>query len=58
MSSLIDYAWNPYYSTWNPPQIAGMLASRLGASAVEVGVNQNLARNMLNVQKRSNMVFI
>ncbi|HCU2442465.1 TPA: endo-beta-N-acetylglucosaminidase, partial [Enterococcus faecalis] len=43
MSSLIDYAWNPYYSTWNPPQIAGMPASRLGASAVEVGVNQNLA---------------
>ena len=42
MSSLIDYAWNPYYSTWNPPQIAGC-ASRLGASAVEVGVNQNLA---------------
>ncbi len=32
MSSLIDYAWNPYYSTWNPPQIAGMPASRLGAS--------------------------
>ena len=27
----------------NPPQIAGMPASRLGASAVEVGVNQNLA---------------
>ena len=43
MSSLIDYAWNPYYSTRNPPQIAGMPASRLGASAVEVGVNQNLA---------------
>ncbi|MGC3088850.1 chitinase, partial [Enterococcus faecalis] len=41
MCSLIDYAWNPYYSTWNPPQLAGMPASRLGASAVEVGVNQN-----------------
>ena len=28
---------------WNPPNCGDAFASRLGASAVEVGVNQNLA---------------
>lgn len=43
LSNFIDYAWNPYYSTWNPPHIVNMPKSRLGASAVEVGRNQGLA---------------
>lgn len=34
--SLLDYAYNPYYGQWNPPQITGMAKARLGAAAVDL----------------------
>jgi len=43
LSELIDYAWNPYYGTWSPPQFSGMARSRLGAASVEIGVNESQA---------------
>ncbi|MCL2113107.1 MAG: endo-beta-N-acetylglucosaminidase family protein [Streptococcaceae bacterium] len=51
MSELVNYSWNPYYGSWQPPQIVGMDASRLGAAAVEVGVNQSTAIQLANRTK-------
>lgn len=36
----IDYAWNPYYPTYNAPTVAGLEdRSRLGAAAVDLSAN-------------------
>ncbi|NGM72193.1 hypothetical protein [Sphingobacterium sp. SGL-16] len=32
----VDYAWNPYYSTYSAPNIPGLDKSRLGAAAIDV----------------------
>jgi hypothetical protein len=32
----LNYAWNPYYGTWAPPEIAGMGTEKLAAGAVDV----------------------
>ncbi|MEW2436808.1 endo-beta-N-acetylglucosaminidase H [Streptomyces caniferus] len=36
VSSKFDYAWNPYYGTWQPPGIA-LPKSKLSPAAVEIG---------------------
>lgn len=33
---LIDYAYNPYYGSWQPPQIPGLRKPQLGAAAVDL----------------------
>lgn len=33
---LIDYAWNPWYGSWEPPQIPGMPASKLAPGAIDL----------------------
>lgn len=33
---LIDYAWNPWYGSWQPPQIPGMDASQLAPGAIDL----------------------
>lgn len=34
--SLLDYAWNPYYGAWEPPQIPGIGSDRAGAAAIDL----------------------
>ncbi|VXB56202.1 Chitinase [Microbacterium sp. 8M] len=34
--SLLDYAWNPYYGAWEPPQIPGIAPDRAGAAAIDL----------------------
>lgn len=36
VGSLINYAWNPYYGTWNVPNVPGLSASQLSPAAVDV----------------------
>lgn len=36
VGDLIDYAWNPYYSTWQTPSIPGLAQNQLGAGAVDL----------------------
>lgn len=36
VGSKVDYAWNPYYSTYSAPNIPGLDKSRLGAAAIDV----------------------
>lgn len=36
ISSKFDYAWNPYYGTWNPPGIS-LPKSQLSPAAVQIG---------------------
>lgn len=38
---LLDYAYNPYYGSWQPPQIPGMPKSKLGAGAVDLTRTSN-----------------
>lgn len=38
---LIDYAYNPYYGAWQPPQIPGMRQHQLGAAAVDLTRTDN-----------------
>lgn len=33
---LIDYAWNPWYGSWQPPQIPGMPAAKLAPGAIDL----------------------
>lgn len=33
----LDYAWNPYYGTWAPPEINGMGKEEISPAAVAVG---------------------
>lgn len=54
MSQLVDYAWNPYYGSWQPPYFVGMDSSRLGAAAVEVGVGQTTAVELAKRTKAEN----
>ncbi|MGH3688999.1 MAG: endo-beta-N-acetylglucosaminidase H [Microbacterium sp.] len=35
-SEAIDYAWNPYYPTYNAPTIPGLDKSRIGAAAIDL----------------------
>ncbi|MFD5214407.1 endo-beta-N-acetylglucosaminidase H [Microbacterium sp. NPDC058345] len=32
----LDYSWNPYYGSWNPPQVPGMTKAQFGAAAVDL----------------------
>lgn len=32
----LDYSWNPYYGSWNPPQVPGMTRAQFGAAAVDL----------------------
>lgn len=34
--SLLDYAWNPYYGSWEPPQIPAIGPDRAGAAAIDL----------------------
>lgn len=36
LGDVLDYAWNPYYGSWRPPQIEGMEPSRLAPAAVDI----------------------
>lgn len=54
MSQLVNYAWNPYYGSWQPPYFVGMDSSRLGAAAVEVGVGQSTAVELAKRTKAEN----
>ncbi|HMQ39287.1 MAG TPA: glycosyl hydrolase family 18 protein [Micropruina sp.] len=38
---LIDYAYNPYYGSWQPPQIPGLRQHQLGAAAVDLTRTDN-----------------
>lgn len=38
---LLDYAYNPYYGSWQPPQIPGMRQRQLGAAAVDLTTTDN-----------------
>lgn len=35
-SGALDYSWNPYYGSWNPPQLPGMTTQQFGAAAVDL----------------------
>jgi hypothetical protein len=34
--TILDYAWNPYYGTYNAPQIPGSTKAQLAAAAVDI----------------------
>lgn len=36
VGSKVDFAWNPYYSTYSAPNIPGLVKSQLGAAAIDV----------------------
>ncbi|MFT4224982.1 endo-beta-N-acetylglucosaminidase H [Micropruina sp.] len=38
---LLDYAYNPYYGSWQPPQIPGLKQRQLGAAAVDLTTTDN-----------------
>ncbi len=38
---LLDYAYNPYYGSWQPPLIPGMRKRQLGAAAVDLTRTDN-----------------
>ncbi|AQP46622.1 hypothetical protein BW730_02810 [Tessaracoccus aquimaris] len=47
----IDYAYNPYYSTWSPPRIAGMTKDQLAPGAVDL--SQTAADRAAGYAKRT-----
>lgn len=37
----LDYIWNPYYGTYNPPQFPGVAKSKLGAAAIDISATSS-----------------
>jgi hypothetical protein len=36
VGDLLDYAWNPYYGTWEVPDVPDMTAAQLGPAAIDI----------------------
>ncbi|HET9893439.1 MAG TPA: endo-beta-N-acetylglucosaminidase H [Streptosporangiaceae bacterium] len=36
VGDLLSYSWNPYYGSWNVPEVPGMAKARLAPAAIEI----------------------
>src|SRR6185369_952063 len=41
VGTLLNYAWNPYYSDFNPVSVPPMTNSQIGAAAIDMGPTDN-----------------
>lgn len=41
VGTLLNYAWNPYYSAYNTPSVPPMTNSQIGAAAIDMGPTDN-----------------
>ncbi|MBE7174891.1 MAG: chitinase [Mucilaginibacter polytrichastri] len=45
VGSKVDYAWNPYYSTYSAPNVPGLGNDRLGPAAVDITATSSATAN-------------
>ena len=47
IGGMLDYSWNPYYGSFNPPHIPGLGKKQLGAAAIAIkGTDVNTAKDL------------
>lgn len=50
VGDLIDYAWNPYYGTWQVPDVPGLDKPQLGPAAIDVQTTSSAVAGLLATQ--------